>query len=217
MFNSSGENDKEGGEGDGLRRTVALGEEGDESSSIFDGAVETPSLYLAMGLGIDVCDSSSDLIGNEMSRESDFKQESSDRATDETDIESYYKRMIEENPFNALFLKNYALFLYQSKGDLEGAEVYFSQAILVEPANAEILSQYAKFIWEWIHDLVRASSYFKQAVQAAQNDSFVLAAYASFLWETEGEEEEEEEEENDQFQDPQETPIPHGAMARAIA
>nr|XP_043622651.1 uncharacterized protein LOC122594244 [Erigeron canadensis] len=109
------------------------------------------------------------------------------------DTEERYKKMVNENPGNPLFLRNYAQFLYQSKQDLQGAEEYYSRAILVDPNDGEILSQYAKILWELHHDKDRATNYFERAVQAASEDSHVHAAYASFLWEIEGGEDEEEE------------------------
>ncbi|OIT36152.1 PREDICTED: uncharacterized protein LOC109242409 [Nicotiana attenuata] len=102
-------------------------------------------------------------------------------------IEEYYKRMLEENPGNSLFLRNYANFLYQTKKDLKGAEEYYSRAILADPSDGEILSQYAKLIWELHRDEDRATSYFERAVQAASSDSHIHAAYANFLWEIEDE------------------------------
>ncbi|KAB2022746.1 hypothetical protein ES319_D07G232400v1 [Gossypium barbadense] len=104
---------------------------------------------------------------------------------DNHEVEEYYKRMVEENPGNPLFLGNYAQFLYQSKRDLQGAEEYYSRAILVDPKDGETLSQYAKLVWELHRDEERASSYFERAVQVSPQDSHVHAAYASFLWETE--------------------------------
>ncbi|XVE77984.1 hypothetical protein DITRI_Ditri13aG0107800 [Diplodiscus trichospermus] len=104
---------------------------------------------------------------------------------DNHEAEEYYKRMVEENPGNSLFLGNYAKFLYQTKRDLQGAEEYYSRAILADPKDGETVSQYAKLVWELHHDQERASGYFERAVQASPQDSHVHAAYASFLWETE--------------------------------
>jgi len=106
--------------------------------------------------------------------------------------EDRYKRMVEENPGNPLFLRNYAQFLYQSKGDLHGAEEYYSRAILADPADGEIIARYANLVWELHRDHKKAASYFERAVQATPQDCHVLAAYAKFLWETEGDEEEEQ-------------------------
>ncbi|MCD9645596.1 hypothetical protein HAX54_034612 [Datura stramonium] len=105
-------------------------------------------------------------------------------------IEEHYKRMMEENPGNSLFLRNYANFLYQTKKDVKGAEEYYSRAILADPSDGEILSQYAQLIWELHRDTHRAMSYFQRAVQAASTDSHVHAAYANFLWEIEDDEDE---------------------------
>ncbi|CAL5409033.1 unnamed protein product [Camellia sinensis] len=85
--------------------------------------------------------------------------------------EDYYKRMVEENPSNRLFLRNYAQFLYQSKRDLQGAEQYYSRAVLADPADGEIISQYAKLVWELHRDQDKAVSYFERVVQATPEDS----------------------------------------------
>ncbi|KAL2469587.1 Tetratricopeptide repeat (TPR)-like superfamily protein [Abeliophyllum distichum] len=128
----------------------------------------SPTLHLAMGLGIDVASFHSG-IG--------------------TDVEEYYRRMVDENPRNNLFLRNYAKFLHQSKGDLIGAAELYSRAILADPYDGEIISQYANLVWLLHHDKDRAVSYFERAVQATPEDSNVLASYAKFLWETEDESE----------------------------
>lgn len=57
-----------------------------------DNIPASPPLHLAMGLGIDV-PSFHDGTG--------------------TDVEEYYRRMVDENPRNNLFLRNYAQFLHQ--------------------------------------------------------------------------------------------------------
>ncbi|CAL1356015.1 unnamed protein product [Linum trigynum] len=103
-------------------------------------------------------------------------------------VEDHYRQMVEEHPNNALVLRNYAQFLYQTKGDMQGAEEYYSRAILADPGDGEIMSRYAKLVWELHRDQQKASSYFERAVQAAPSDSHVLAAYASFLWESEEDE-----------------------------
>ncbi|KAF5205540.1 Pentatricopeptide repeat [Thalictrum thalictroides] len=152
-----------------------------------EGEPKSPPLYLARGLGLDV-----GYGGGEDGGAGDFGlPEHGDQGDHEkSNLEEYYKRMVEENPGNPLFLRNYAQFLYQSKGDLPRAEEYYSRAILAEPGDGDMLSQYAKIVWELHHDHERASNYFERAVQAAPEDSHVHAAYASFLWETEDEEEE---------------------------
>lgn len=141
----------------------------------------SPPLHLAAGLGIgdnifgggspvDYTVAVSDLNGNS---------------------EEYYVRMIKENPHNPVLLRNYAQFLSQSKGDLQGAEEYYSRAILVDPTDGETISHYAILTWQLHRDKYKASSYFKRAIQASPEDSDVLAAYARFLWQTEEDEDEE--------------------------
>ncbi|KAL9237717.1 hypothetical protein vseg_012233 [Gypsophila vaccaria] len=102
--------------------------------------------------------------------------------TDTDDIESYYKRMINENPSHPIFLKKYAQFLYKSKGDLHGAEGYYSRAILAKPRDGETLSQFATLLWELYHDHDRTLYYLEQALKASPRDSDILAAYARILW-----------------------------------
>ncbi|KAG2713726.1 hypothetical protein I3760_04G188900 [Carya illinoinensis] len=134
---------------------------------------------------------------------------------DNREVEEYYKRMVEENPGNPLFLRNYAQFLYEWRRDLQGAEQYYSRAILADPKDGEVLSQYAKLVWEFNHDHDRASTYFERAVQASPQDSHVHAAYASFLWETE-----EDEDESDVPKESEVMLMPshfHGAVASASA
>ncbi|KAL4388453.1 hypothetical protein GQ457_09G022320 [Hibiscus cannabinus] len=102
----------------------------------------------------------------------------------DVDIEDYYRRMVHENPGNPLVLSNYARFLHQSKGDLEGAEEYYLQSIQADPGDGETMSQYAKLVWDLHHDHDKASHYFELAIEANPGNSNVLAAFASFLWET---------------------------------
>ncbi|KAK8464150.1 hypothetical protein PHAVU_011G133545 [Phaseolus vulgaris] len=103
---------------------------------------------------------------------------------EESNFEDYFKKMIEENPNNPLFLKKYAQFLLQSKRDHQAAEDYYSRAIVADPSDGEMISEYAKLVWELHHDQEKASFLFEQAVQATPGDSNVLAAYTCFLWET---------------------------------
>lgn len=137
-------------------------------------------LFLARGLGIDS-------LGSALMNAGGCDVISTGRGGERLDVlENHYKRMVEdEDPTSALFLRNYAQFLYQTKGDYQRAEEYYSRAILAEPGDGETLSQYAKLVWELHKDKERASCYFEQAVQATPTDSHVLAAYANFLWEAE--------------------------------
>ncbi|KAL8162847.1 hypothetical protein V2J09_014336 [Rumex salicifolius] len=109
-------------------------------------------------------------------------------------VEEHLRQLVEQNPSNAMFLGNYGQFLYETKGDLKGAEEYYSRAILADPGDGKILIQYANLVWEAHKDEGKARSYFERAAQAAPSDSHVLASYASFLWATEGDENEQEDE-----------------------
>ncbi|KAG4908287.1 hypothetical protein AAZX31_20G186400 [Glycine max] len=103
---------------------------------------------------------------------------------EESNVEDYLKKMVDENPSNPLFLKKYAQFLLQSKRDLQAAEDYYSRAVVADPSDGEMISEYANLVWELHHDQEKASFLFEQAVQATPGDSNVLAAYTCFLWET---------------------------------
>ncbi|KAF3680644.1 putative G3BP-like protein-like [Capsicum annuum] len=140
-------------------------------------------LHLAAGLGI-----GDNIVGG--SSPVGYTADISDM---DVNAEEYYMRMINENPHNPVLLRNYAKFLSQSKGDLQGAEEYYSRAILADPTDGETISHYAILTWQLHSDKYKASSYFKRAVQASPEDSDVLAAYARFLWQTEEDEHEEDE------------------------
>ncbi|PIN15652.1 hypothetical protein CDL12_11706 [Handroanthus impetiginosus] len=136
----------------------------------------SPPLHLAMGLGLgtDVTGFGGDYIYT--------------HSDERISVEEYYKMMVEANPHNPLFLRNYAQILHRSKGDLQGAEEYYSRTILEDPSDGNVLSLYADLVWELHRDKDRAGSYFERAIEATPGDSNVLAAYAKFLWETESEE-----------------------------
>ncbi|CAL5411504.1 unnamed protein product [Camellia sinensis] len=148
----------------------------------------SPSLHLAIGVGIDVAVVGG--IDGVACNAADFGKGGN--------TVDYYMRMVEENPSNRLFLRNYAQFLYQSKRDLQGTEQYYSSAVLADPADGEIISQYAKVVWELHHDQDKAMSYFERAVQATAEDSF-----------------EEDEEEDGAAQDHIQAPLFLGAMTAA--
>ncbi|GKD85976.1 tetratricopeptide-like helical domain containing protein [Tanacetum coccineum] len=116
---------------------------------------QSPKMYLATGLGIDV------MGGVD---------------------EEYYRIMVSEDPCNPTYLKNYAQLL-QSKGDVSGAEDYYLRATAADPKDGEIMMQYAKLVWELHRDNDKALTYFEKAVFTAPEDSNILAAYARFLWE----------------------------------
>ncbi|KAJ7972588.1 Tetratricopeptide repeat (TPR)-like superfamily protein [Quillaja saponaria] len=145
-------------------------------------------LYLARGLGIDGSGHGRGGGGGSGGGGKYNPAGSGGDGGDRQGIEEHYQRMVDENPGNPLFLRNYAEFLYQSKQDLRGADEYYSRAILADPRDGELLSQYAKLVWELHHDHDRASSYFERAVQASPEDCQVHAAYANFLWEIEDDE-----------------------------
>ncbi|KAD5803623.1 hypothetical protein E3N88_14983 [Mikania micrantha] len=98
------------------------------------------------------------------------------------EFEDDCKKMVDQDPQNPVFLKNYA-HLLQSNGDLNSAEEYYFRATQADPQDGETLMQYAKLVWELHHDQDRALAYFEAAVLAAPQDSQIHAAYASFMWE----------------------------------
>ncbi|EPS59832.1 hypothetical protein M569_14973, partial [Genlisea aurea] len=123
----------------------------------------SPPLHLAMGLGI-INHACIDGVDNKV----DCLKLSSDETTDA--VEEYYKRMIDENPYDPLFLGDYARFLHTSKGDLRGAEEYYSRAILEDPSDGQMLCLYAEILLQLYRDTNRAGLCFERAVQAAPND-----------------------------------------------
>lgn len=144
-------------------------------------------LFLARGMGIDRL--ASGLFTAGMGSQAALARMAS--GVDQTAVlalDAQYKAMVDEQPGNALFLRNYAQFLHEVKCDARRAEEYYSRAMLADPTDGEIMSQYAKLVWAVHRDHERSLTYFQKSVQAAPRDSHVLAAYASFLWEQDEEE-----------------------------
>ncbi|OEL27587.1 hypothetical protein BAE44_0011397 [Dichanthelium oligosanthes] len=142
-------------------------------------------LFLARGLGIDRIASGFFTAGKTKGGAGAKTMEGVEEVQDEkvAALDAQYKRMVDEQPGNALFLRNYAQFLHEVKGDPRRAEEYYSRAMLADPGDGEIMSQYAKLVWEVHRNQERCLGYFQKSVQAAPQNSHVLAAYASFLWE----------------------------------
>ncbi|XP_057957273.1 uncharacterized protein LOC131150527 isoform X2 [Malania oleifera] len=170
----SAQQDQIQAEEDGLKEVPHLNSREEEEEPVF------PSSQLAGGLGIDKIEFHNAIGGVDFSAAVPGEG---------GNVEEYYKRMVEESPCNPLFLRNYAQFLSQSKGDFQQAEECYLRAMLTIPEDGEIMSQYARLVWDLHHDRDKALCYFERAVQAAPQNSHVLAAYASFLWETQDEEE----------------------------
>ncbi|CAF2368171.1 unnamed protein product, partial [Brassica napus] len=89
---------------------------------------------------------------------------------DSTDV--HYRKMIEANPGNGMFLGNYAKFLKEVRKDYLRAEEYCGRAILVNPNDGNVLAMYAELVWMIHKDSSRAESYFNQAVAAAPDDCY---------------------------------------------
>uniref|UniRef100_A0ACD5V658 Uncharacterized protein n=1 Tax=Avena sativa TaxID=4498 RepID=A0ACD5V658_AVESA len=141
-------------------------------------------LFLARGMGIDRIASglfTAGMLGSEAAAVARMASGVDQKAV--MAVDAQYKEMVDEQPGNALFLRNYAQFLHEVKGDPRRAEEYYSRAMLADPSDGEIMSQYAKLVWAVHRDHDRSLDYFQKSVQAALRDSHVLAAYASFLWE----------------------------------
>ncbi|CAM0903840.1 unnamed protein product [Alopecurus aequalis] len=161
----------------------------DQSSAAQPELPELP-LFLARGMGIDRLASGLFTAGMDPQAQAAAARMMS--GVDEKVVmalDAQYKEMVDEQPGNALFLRNYAQFLHEVKGDPRRAEEYYSRAMLADPSDGEIMSQYAKLVWAVHRDHDRSLVYFQKSVQAAPRDSHVLAAYARFLWEQDDDDE----------------------------
>lgn len=87
-----------------------------QNSNLVEGGGDGGSLglplFLARGLGIDRLGSGL-LNGGGGGGEGGGGDTTNGGGEDKSDIEMYYRRMVDENPSSALFLSNYAQFLYQ--------------------------------------------------------------------------------------------------------
>ncbi|XP_042018121.1 uncharacterized protein LOC121765899 [Salvia splendens] len=186
------------------RNAIAYGSEGLGSQS-------EGKMYLASGIGVSGVDFAG--RGGGGGGRGSYKPEDFDK--EGGGVEEHYKRMLEQNPGDPLFLRNYAEFLYKIKGDVGAAEEYYARAILADQEDGETLSQYAKIIWEVHHDRDRAANYFQRALEASSQNSHIHAAYANFLWDA-GDEDEDEDEVEENMAGSQ--PFLHqGVMASATA
>ena len=96
------------------------------------------------------------------------------------------KRIVVTAPSDADTLCNYAIYLVEQRGDLDGAEAYFKQALEVDPKHADTLCNYAIYLVEQRGDLDGAEAYFKQALEADPKHAAILGSYAIFLEEQRG-------------------------------
>lgn len=114
--------DEEDDDDEGVEQEMSFGHFGFSSSSTF--SQEHP-LFLARGLGIDRLGSG--LLSTDGGRGGggidgggggggSYLVTSGNGGDRSSDIEMHYKKMIEEDPCNGLFLRNYAQFLYQVSG-----------------------------------------------------------------------------------------------------
>ncbi|KAL5214218.1 hypothetical protein ABZP36_003370 [Zizania latifolia] len=142
-------------------------------------------LFLARGLGIDRIASGLFTAGTTGKVGAAGRMSAAEEHDDEkvAALDAQYRKMMDEQPGNPLFLRNYAQFLHEVKGDPRRAEEYYLRTMLADPSDGEIMLQYAKLVWEVHRDQERSLAYFHKSVQAAPQNSNVLAAYASFLWE----------------------------------
>eukprot|EP00249_Psilotum_nudum_P019297 c27183_g3_i3 orf=799-1989(-) len=99
--------------------------------------------------------------------------------------ETYYRNWLQDDPQNALLLRNFAKFMYEIKHDYREAEKLYERAVLSSPSDGELLSEYAKLVWDLHRDEDRAGIYYNRAVQAAPDDCYVMGSYASFVWDSE--------------------------------
>lgn len=100
--------------------------------------------------------------------------------------EQMYRRMVAEDPPNAIFLSNYAQFLYLVLHNHDRADEYFKRAIQIDPNDAMSLSWYANFVWLALKDEDAAEEMFLQAIEASSHSEYHISNYANFLWQTTG-------------------------------
>lgn len=167
-------------------------QEQDEEQAVVQPDLPELPLFLARGMGIDRIASGLFTAGDMGSAVARMMSGVDMKAV--MALDAQYKEMVDEQPGNALVLRNYAQFLHEVKGDARRAEEYYSRAMLADPSDGEIISQYAKLVWAVHRDHDRSLVYFQKSVQAAPRDSHVLAAYASFLWEQDDDDDSVEEE-----------------------
>mmetsp|Transcript_6244 Transcript_6244/g.22986 ORF Transcript_6244/g.22986 Transcript_6244/m.22986 type:complete len:472 (+) Transcript_6244:253-1668(+) len=178
--------------GSSKRKQLCWGEQGPRDSAGLLDVLFMRSMSLATE-GSDVRNSSSDSSSSKSSRSS-----AEAASLDRTDI--HYQLAIQQSPHDALFLCNYAQFLYTVRHDAARAESAFLRAVKADPSDAEALGRYAMFLWLERGDWGAAEALFRAAVEVDPDNPWRAGSYARFLWDAEidvseclgdGEEEEE--------------------------
>ncbi|KAM3282030.1 hypothetical protein P3S67_027677 [Capsicum chacoense] len=111
-----------------------------------------------------------------------------DNNVDHDKTELVYQIALAHEPYNTLWLCNYAQFLKIIGQDYNRVEECFKRAEQVEPLDAEVLCQYANFLWTVRKDLWGAEERYQQALEAEPRNPYYTSTYANFLWNTGGEE-----------------------------
>ncbi len=93
----------------------------------------------------------------------------------------FYKRMVSATPHDACILGNYAIFLADQRGDLDGAESYYRRALEADPKHTDHLGDYADFLARKRGDLDGAEGYYQRALEIDPEHARHLGNYAIFL------------------------------------
>ena len=96
---------------------------------------------------------------------------------DRSGIEMHYKKMIEEDPCNGLFLRNYAQFLYQV---LISSTANLGIQILQRKKQSNKQSHLFRHHFQVKGDYRRAEEYYSRAILADPDDGELLSEYIKF-------------------------------------
>jgi Tfp pilus assembly protein PilF len=95
------------------------------------------------------------------------------------EAEEFYRRAVELEPANPVYLNNYALFLHEVRP--AEAEPYYKRALDAAPSDAEVLGNYADWLDEQPGREAEADALYRRAIQANPGGAKNLGNYAVFL------------------------------------
>jgi Tfp pilus assembly protein PilF/MinD-like ATPase involved in chromosome partitioning or flagellar assembly len=97
------------------------------------------------------------------------------------DAELFYQRALEVERKDANILGNYAGFLWNVRGDHNGAEVLYRKALEVDSEHANNLGSYANLLWNVRGDHDGAEALYKKGLEIDPKHVPILGSYALFL------------------------------------
>lgn len=146
------------------------------------------AMYLAKGLGIQgngghgFCDYKGGFGGGSGRRGGSSSRSGGGGDGHGLDLEGYYEKMVEEDPGNPLFLRNYAQFLFKVIRTHPGSMITPRVRLRFCLEMFNILSSKCCAKWQVKGDLEKAEEYYSRAMLTDPGNGEILCQYAKLVW-----------------------------------